>query len=157
MIFFLQSLSAPFEVGTLLLPMPWAFIMQIPAYVIGEMWFGVCIAVVIDLVPIDLTASAIAVYFFIIQIIGGNMNLLVPPLANAVGLRVALIITFPGAYIMGALIFLLTFFVVLKKEKKVDDLPKDDQGNGASEISIEKNTPDVSTSSTANLINESTE
>ncbi|ELT91494.1 hypothetical protein CAPTEDRAFT_23970, partial [Capitella teleta] len=98
-------ISAPFQVGTLCLPMPWAFISHIPAYVIGEMWIGVCIAIVVDLVPVDLTASAVAVYFFIIQIIGGNMPLLVPPIADMWGMQTALLICFPGCYILGALFF----------------------------------------------------
>ena len=111
-----QSLSAPFLVGTLYAPMPWSFVCLIPAYLIGEMWIGVCIAVVVDLVPADLTTSSIAVYVFIIQIIGGNMNLLVTPITDALNLRIAMLITFPGFYVLGALIFFIALLVVRREE-----------------------------------------
>ncbi|KAK2150664.1 hypothetical protein LSH36_396g03020 [Paralvinella palmiformis] len=110
-------LSAPFLVGTLYAPMPWCWICQMVAYVIGEMWIGVCVAVVIDLVPSDLTASAVAVYFFIIQIIGGNMNLLVPPIEHQLGLRYALLITFPAMYLLAALLFTITLAVYVRSKR----------------------------------------
>jgi uncharacterized membrane protein YvlD (DUF360 family) len=103
--------SAPFQVGTLYLPMPWAFIVHIPAYLIGEMWIGVCVAVVVDLVPADLTASAIAIYFFVIQLIGGNINVIVTPITDLLDYRLALLITFPGFYVVAAAIFVICFAV----------------------------------------------
>ena len=85
---------------------------------IGEMWFGVCIAVVIDLVPADLTTSAVAVYFFIIQIIGGNMPLFVTPITEGLNLRAAMVICFPGFYLVGAAFFGLAFVLLMRKEKR---------------------------------------
>ena len=93
------------------------------AYVIGEMWIGVCVAVVIDLVPADLTTSSVAVYFFIIQIIGGNMPLLVPPIEEAIGLQLALVITFPGMYVVGAIFFIFSLLVIINRKKP--EIPDD--------------------------------
>ena len=105
--------------------MPWAMIGQIPTYVIGEMWIGVCVAVVIDLVPSDLTASAVAVYFFIIQIIGGNMNILEPPIRKQLNMRYALLILYPGCYVVGAILFLVTFCLISRRgeNKNTSDDP----------------------------------
>ena len=105
--------------------MPWAMIGQIPTYVIGEMWIGVCVAVVIDLVPSDLTASAVAVYFFIIQIIGGNMNILEPPIRKQLNMRYALLILYPGCYVVGAILFLVTFYLISRRgeNKNTSDDP----------------------------------
>ena len=80
------------------------------------MWIGVCVAVVLDIVPTDLTASAVAVYFFIIQIIGGNMPLFVTPIKHALDLRAAMLICFPGFYIVGAVIFFLTLVLVRRNQ-----------------------------------------
>lgn len=91
--------------------MPWAFIVHIPAYLIGEMWIGVCVAVVVDLVPADLTASAVAIYFFVIQLIGGNINVIVTPLTDSLDYRLALLITFPGFYLVAAAIFVVCLAV----------------------------------------------
>jgi len=49
----------------------------------GEMWVGITLAVVIEVVPVPLRASAVAVYMFIISNIGGNVPLLVPVLKSA--------------------------------------------------------------------------
>ncbi len=98
--------------------MPWSMIALIPAYSIGEMWIGVCIAVVVELVPSDLTASAVAVYFFIIQLIGGNMNLLETPIRKHINMRTALLILFPGMYLLGALFFIILLVYIVKCSSK---------------------------------------
>ena len=49
----------------------------------GEMWVGVTLAVVIELVPASLRTTSIAFYLFIITNIGGNIPLLVPPIQKA--------------------------------------------------------------------------
>lgn len=47
------------------------------------MWVGVALAVLVELVPSEVTTTAVAAYFFIISNIGGNMPLLVPPVKTA--------------------------------------------------------------------------
>ncbi len=42
------------------------------------MWVGVCLTVIIELVPASLRTTGIGVYFFIITNIGGNIQILVP-------------------------------------------------------------------------------
>lgn len=112
-----QIASTPFFVGILTLPMPWAFLCHIPATLIGEMWIGVCIAVVLDLVPVDLTATAVAVYFFIIQIVGGNMPLIVPPLSEVTNTRTSLLLCLPGGCALGAGFFILTLLYFTWKKR----------------------------------------
>ena len=46
------------------------------------MWIGVCLSVVVELVPVKLRITGIGVYFFIITNIGGNMNILIPFVQN---------------------------------------------------------------------------
>lgn len=46
------------------------------------MWVGITLAVVVELVPSEIKTTAVAAYLFIISNIGGNANLLVPPLAQ---------------------------------------------------------------------------
>ncbi|XP_072176914.1 MFS-type efflux pump MSMEG_3705-like [Diadema setosum] len=105
-------LAAPFAAATLFLSPPWAFVMQIPTYIIGEMWVSVTLAVVVELVPSSIRTTAIAFYFFIISNIGGNMPLLVPPISQSTSLRVALYILYPGGYVLAAAIFLISMVVV---------------------------------------------
>ena len=49
----------------------------------GEMWIGITLAIVVELIPSNIRTSAVAVYLFIISNIGGNMPLLVPPIQDA--------------------------------------------------------------------------
>lgn len=49
----------------------------------GEMWVGVTLAVCIEVVPVPLRTSAVAIYMFIISNVGGSVPLLVPVLKSA--------------------------------------------------------------------------
>ena len=61
-----------------------------------------------------------ALYLFIITVIGGNFNVLVSPLRQGFeqsfdklsSYRWSLFLTFPGLYALSSILFLLTFFVM---------------------------------------------
>ena len=71
------------------------------------MWFGVAIAVAMEMVPHHIASSGLALYLFVINIIGGNINLLLPSLQKLTSLQTAMAILFPGSYLMSGLLFLL--------------------------------------------------
>ena len=48
--------------------------------ILGEMWIGITLAVLVEVVPTPLRTLGVAVYMFIISNIGGNMPLVVSPL-----------------------------------------------------------------------------
>lgn len=136
---FSQLLAAPFAAGALFLSPPLAYISLIPSNIIGEMWVGVTLTLIIELVPSNIKTSAVAVYMFIITNIGGNMPLLVTPLKNAFlndgytnsdALRAALYILFPGMYIVGSIFYLMSLIVMRRDIQKVQGdkyLQMDDQ------------------------------
>lgn len=93
----------------------------------GEMWFGVCIAVAMELVPIHISSTAVSLYLFIINIVGGNLNLLLPWLQRSIGLRISMVLLFPGAYFLAAILFALAGFswnlhCVKQSTAEVDDV-----------------------------------
>ena len=47
------------------------------------MWISITMTIVLELVPVDLRTSSIALYLFVITNIGGNAPLLVTPIQNA--------------------------------------------------------------------------
>jgi hypothetical protein len=98
-------LASPFLFGTLYSPPPWSFLSLLFAYVSGEMWFGVCIAVAIEMVPRDVASTSLALYLLIINLIGGNLNLALPYLEKTLGLQPAMIVLFPVTYIVAAVLF----------------------------------------------------
>ena len=117
----LQLIAAPFAAGALFLKPPWAFISLIPSNIIGEMWVGVTLTVVVELVPSTIRTASVAWYLFVISIIGGNVPLLVPVIKKVTSLRVALYILFPGLYVLGSVLFLLTLFVLKRDLTRVQE------------------------------------
>lgn len=120
--------AAPFAAGTLYFNPPYAYICQIPCYIFGEMWIGITLAIIVELVPSNVRTSAVAVYLFIISNIGGNMPLLVPPLQTAFenadytksqSLRGALYILYPALYVLGAIIFMPAMFLMKRDHQKL--------------------------------------
>ena len=114
---FSQILAAPFCVGALFLSPPWCYLSLIPSNLIGEMWVSVTMTVVLELVPVYLRTSSVAVYFFIITNIGGNLNPLVSVIKHALGgtdraYKFALLIMYAGLYVLGGLLFLLSLFLL---------------------------------------------
>jgi predicted MFS family arabinose efflux permease len=115
-----QVAAAPFAAGALFLPYPWCFLSLIPSNIIGEMWIGATSAIIVDLAPAKIRTASLALYFFIITVIGGNFNLLVAPINKAfsrhfsavTSLRLALLFTFPALYVLGAALFLLSYFLM---------------------------------------------
>lgn len=118
---FSQLIAAPFAAGALFLKPPAAFISLIPSNIIGEMWVGVTLTVVVELVPNTIRSPAIAGYLFIISIIGGNVPLLVPPLKKITSLRVALYILFPGLYLVSSVLFLLTLLSLKRDMRRAQE------------------------------------
>ena len=124
-------LAAPFAAAALFLPAPWCFLTLIPSNVIGEMWVGVLSAIVVDISPTKIRTSVIAIYLFIITVIGGNFNVLVPPVEKGFkhytdkgnATKWAIFLTFPCLYVLSSIIFVLAFFLIridIKMKKKRD-------------------------------------
>jgi MFS family permease len=114
-----QIISAPFAAGALILPTPWAFISLIPANIIGEMWVGVTLAVVAELVEPGMRVVAVAIYFFIISNVGSLAVLAVSPLRKAFGndndsWQPALLIMYPGLYVLASILFFFTLATLRK-------------------------------------------
>ncbi|KAL8609601.1 hypothetical protein ACOMHN_023737 [Nucella lapillus] len=122
-----QLLAAPFAAGTLYFDPPYSYIMQIPTYIIGEMWVGVALTVLVELVDPRFKTQAIAVYLFLITNLGGNVPLLVPPIqkafqhagaaSTAAALRGTLYILYPGLYVGGGLLFLVTLCSIRRDQR----------------------------------------
>ena len=93
------------------MPPPYGLICLLPAYILGEMWIGTSLAVVTHLVPPDVVSVTVAIYIFIINNIGSSLNLLVPILFSAIGLRTTMLLMFPGTYLIAAILFLFTSII----------------------------------------------
>ena len=63
----------------------------------AEMWFGVVLAIVVELVEPDVKSSTVAIFLFIINNVGGNMPLAVDGLSDVIGLSQPALSGTPGA------------------------------------------------------------
>lgn len=97
--------SSPFALGVLTLPVPYCFLSLLLAVVVGEMWIGVCLALVVDMMPASTHGISIGIYYFIVANLGGNMPFVVPYVAERLGLRMTLILFYPCLYLLAGLIF----------------------------------------------------
>ena len=92
--------------GTLYLPPnPWAFLSLLPAYVVGEAWLGICLTVVIELVPIEVAPASVALFVFISSNISSIVPLFLPLLHDIYDLQRTMLILFPGLYLVAATLF----------------------------------------------------
>jgi hypothetical protein len=64
------------------------------------MWFGIVFAVVVEIVPVEVRSSVIGVFMFVINNIGGNLPILVDPIAKEIGYRESISIFYAGFYLL---------------------------------------------------------
>ncbi|CAL4234721.1 unnamed protein product [Meganyctiphanes norvegica] len=107
-----QLLATPFAIGVLYLEPPGAFFSLLGAYIFAEMWFGVMFAVLMDLVPSESRATAVGIFLFVMNNVGGNLPVVVTPLRKATDYRTALLIMYPMFYFLSSILFFITSFTI---------------------------------------------
>ncbi|KAH9496637.1 hypothetical protein Btru_009903 [Bulinus truncatus] len=122
-----QILASPFAACVLYLESPYSFFSLIPALILGEMWIAVVLTVVVEVVPREIRVSSIAVYLFITTNFGGNLPLVVPLMTYVFenykfnhhdGMRGALLVMYPGFFILSGIIFFLAMLVMMRNEQE---------------------------------------
>lgn len=64
------------------------------------MWFGIVFAVLVEIVPVQVRSTTVGVFLFVMNNIGGNIPILVDPIAKSIGYRESVTIFYAGAYII---------------------------------------------------------
>ncbi|XP_078489858.1 MFS-type efflux pump MSMEG_3705-like [Ciona intestinalis] len=111
-----QVIAAPLAVMVLYLEPPYCFIALLSAFLFSEMWYGVAVTVVVELVPVKIRSTALGMYGFVLSNVGGNLPIAVTKLKqiNSGGLRFALYIMYPGAYLISSFLFFATQLLVMR-------------------------------------------
>merc|ERR1712200_337477 len=73
-------LAAPLAVGTLYYPPPGAMYCLIGYYFLAETWFAVLFTVIVEIVEPEVRSTCIAVFLFLMNLVGGNLPVIVAPL-----------------------------------------------------------------------------
>ena len=112
----LQILAAPLAALTLALAPPQAFVTLAFYYFFGkivchvsrvmchvsplltaaETWFSLLFTVLVELVPASIRSLTLGTFLFLVNNLGGNLPLLVQPLAASLGLHTALYLAWPA-------------------------------------------------------------
>jgi len=98
-------ISVPFACLTLYCTPPTALVMLLLYYFCAETWFAILFTVIVEIVNQDVKAISIALFLFIMNNIGGNLPVIVSPIADAIGYREAIYLVWPGAQALSAILF----------------------------------------------------
>lgn len=95
-----QLISTPGAFGSVYFDPFWAMVSLATSYFFAEMWFGIVFAVIVEIVPLEFRSSVVGVFMFVINNIGGNLPILVDPLAKLIGYRESISIFYAGFYLI---------------------------------------------------------
>jgi hypothetical protein len=85
------------------------------------MWFGIFFAVLVEIVPPQITSTSVGIMLFMMNNVGGNLPVLVDPVAKSIGYRESIEIFYCGAYATSAILFFFTMFFVQPYRAEGDD------------------------------------
>lgn len=101
-------LASPLALGTLYFPPPGAFGCLILYYFLAETWFAVLFTVIVEIVEPEVRSTCIAVFLFLMNLVGGNLPVIVTPLKEHFDdYRQALYLVWPGFLSISAFVFLV--------------------------------------------------
>lgn len=66
----------------------------------AEMWFGIVFAILVEIVPLQIRSTTVGIFLFVMNNIGGNLPILVDPVAKALGYRESISIFYAGFYLI---------------------------------------------------------
>eukprot|EP01037_Dinobryon_pediforme_P036177 gene36177-42988_t len=97
-------IALPMVVYSFFLDFPSCFLIMICSGMVGELYFSQCLAIVTDaaVVPSDLVAPSVALFMFIITLIGGNFPVLIPLFESLVGFDRSVSVEFTAAGYCGS-------------------------------------------------------
>lgn len=107
-----QLIATPFAFGSVLFEPVWAMINLGISYFFAEMWFGIVFAVLVEIVPMNVRSTTVGVFLFVMNNIGGNLPILVDPVAKAIGYRGAISIFYAGFYGISSVLFFINIFIM---------------------------------------------
>lgn len=107
-----QLIATPFAFGSVYFEPVWAMITLGISYFFAEMWFGIVFAILVEIVPVQVRSTTVGIFLFVMNNIGGNLPILVDPVAKAIGYRYSISIFYAGFYAISSVLFFVTIFLM---------------------------------------------
>ena len=95
--------------------------MLIGYYLCAETWFAILFTVIVEIVNPDVKAMSIAVFLFVMNNIGGNLPVIVDPIAKVVGYREAIYLVWPGAIGASGILFFVASIPLWRRIRAESD------------------------------------
>jgi len=111
-------LATPFAVLTLYLQPPYCFIALALYYLFAETWFAILFTVVVEIVPASTRGVSTAFFIFVMNVVAGTLGILIEWVGDAIGLREAMYLFFPGLIALDSVLFFITSLPLYFKSKK---------------------------------------
>jgi len=115
-------LSVPFAFLTLYTPPITSWIMLLIYYFCAETWFAILFTVIIEVVKPEVKGISIALFLFLMNIVGGNLPIIVEPIKEAFGgeanensTRNAIVIVWPCLIAVSAVLFFVASIPLKRK------------------------------------------
>jgi len=115
-----QLIATPFAFGSIYMEPVGAMVTLAISYLFAEMWFGILFAVLVEIVPLAVRSTAVGVFLFVMNNIGGNLPILLEPVRKATSFQDALAIFYAGAYLISSVLFAITAMMMGGKKKEKD-------------------------------------
>lgn len=148
-------IAAPLAALTLFLDPPGSMFALITYYLFAETWFAVLFTVIVEIVDPEVRATCIALFLFCMNLVGGNLPIVVTPLTYYLdNFRQALALVWPGSLLLSSVLFLLSSFPLCALERR-RRLQRDTH-DGVEDTTIKEDSPqeDASTSTLPLLLEE---
>jgi len=110
--------ATPFAALTLHLDPPYCFITLMAYYFCAETWFAILFTVIVEIVPAETRAFCVGVFLFMMNMLAGNLAVLVKTAGESMGLREAMYVFFPGFIAVCAVLFFLAGVPVYLRNRK---------------------------------------
>lgn len=131
-----QLIATPFAFGSVYFDPVWAMITLGISYFFAEMWFGIVFAILVEIVPVQCRSTTVGIFLFVMNNIGGNLPILVDPVAKALGYRSSISIFYAGFYAISSVLFFLTMFVMETGTKPATVQPTTNQTMNATTLPV---------------------
>ena len=100
-------LSVPFAFLTLYTEPVTSWVMLLIYYFCAETWFAILFTVIVEVVKPEVKAISIALFLFSMNIVGGNLPVIVEPIKQALGYREAIVVVWPCLIALSSILFFI--------------------------------------------------
>lgn len=114
----LSVICAPIVTLIFFLEPPDVFFAVAIGTAMADAWTGGTVSILSELIPSALRPSFFAVFYCLINIVGGTLNITLPALRRALGFRYAMIMAVVGLISLGTVLFTLGFFAMMCSRRK---------------------------------------